>query len=56
VPDDAKVEILRAYLRRWKAEVGVFFGGVSAASTDAEIRAIAGDHPVFRVEAGPVAD
>src|SRR3954447_13260170 len=44
VPDDAKVEILRAYLRRWKAEVGVFFSGVSADSTDAEIQAIAGDH------------
>lgn len=45
--DDEKVEILRAYLRRWKAEVGVFFSGVSAESTDDEIRAIAPDHPVF---------
>lgn len=49
IADDAKVEILRAYLRRWKAEVGVFFNGVSAASTDDEISAIAPNHPVFRV-------
>ena len=49
VADADKVEILRAYLRRWKAEVGVFFNGVSAASTDDEIRAIAPNHPVFVV-------
>ncbi|HET6817162.1 MAG TPA: nitroreductase family deazaflavin-dependent oxidoreductase [Mycobacteriales bacterium] len=49
IPDDEKVEILRAYLRRWKAEVGVFFSGVSATSTDEEIRAIAPNHPVFVV-------
>lgn len=49
--DDAdKTEILRAYLRRWKAEVGVFFGGVSARSTDDELRRIAPNHPVFRIE------
>ena len=45
--DDAKVPVLRAYLRRWKAEVGVFFDGVSADSTDDELAAIAGRHPVF---------
>jgi hypothetical protein len=47
--DADKVEVLRAYLRRWKAEVGVFFEGVSADSTDAEIAAIAPKHPVFRL-------
>jgi deazaflavin-dependent oxidoreductase (nitroreductase family) len=47
VPDDAKVDILRAYLRRWKAEVGVFFDGVDADSSTEEIRAIADKHPVF---------
>jgi len=47
--DDDKPEVLRAYLKRWKAEVGVFFGGVGANSTDAELRAIAPKHPVFRV-------
>ncbi|HEX3899896.1 MAG TPA: nitroreductase/quinone reductase family protein [Mycobacteriales bacterium] len=41
--------ILRAYLKRWKAEVGVFFDGVSDKSTDAELDAIAPKHPVFRI-------
>lgn len=47
---DEKIPVLREYLRRWKAEVGVFFDGVSAASTDDELRAIMGRHPVFRLE------
>jgi deazaflavin-dependent oxidoreductase (nitroreductase family) len=50
VDDDAKVEILRAYLKRWKAEVGVFFDGVSASSSEDELRRIAPDHPVFRLQ------
>lgn len=45
--DDAKVELLRAYLRRWKAEVGAFFDGVDGHSSDAELLAIAPKHPVF---------
>jgi deazaflavin-dependent oxidoreductase (nitroreductase family) len=45
--DDDKFEVLRAYLRRWKAEVGVFFDGVDANSTDEQILAIAHRHPVF---------
>jgi hypothetical protein len=45
-----RVPVLRAYLKRWKAEVGVFFGGVSADSSDAELRGIAEEHPVFRIE------
>jgi len=53
VPDADKVAILRAYLRRWKAEVGVFFDGVSADSSDDELERIAPDHPVFRVETSP---
>ena len=48
--DEEKVPVLRAYLKRWKAEVGVFFGGVSAKSSDGELRHIAPDHPVFRIE------
>ena len=48
--DDAdKPEILRAYLRRWKWEVGQFFDGVGPDSTDAELLAAAPRHPVFRV-------
>ena len=49
VPDDDKVEILRAYLKRWKFEVGVFFDGVSATSPAPDRRRIAPDHPVFRI-------
>jgi deazaflavin-dependent oxidoreductase (nitroreductase family) len=48
--DADKVPVLRAYLRRWKAEVGVFFGGVSADSSDDELAAIAHRHPAFELE------
>ena len=47
--DDDKVAVLRAYLRRWKFEVGRFFDGVSADSSDDELRRIAPEHPVFRI-------
>ena len=50
VPDADKPPVLRAYLRRWKMEVGVFFDGVSADSPDDEVARIAPDHPVFRVD------
>jgi deazaflavin-dependent oxidoreductase (nitroreductase family) len=53
VADDGKVEILRAYLERWKSEVGVFFDGVGPDATDDELRAIAPGYPVFAIE--PVA-
>jgi len=47
--DDEKVPLLRAYLKRWKFEVGVFFAGVGPDSSDEELRGIAPDHPVFRL-------
>jgi hypothetical protein len=50
VPDDGKPAVLRAYLKRWKAEVGVFFDGVGPDSTDEELRAIAPRHPVFLID------
>jgi deazaflavin-dependent oxidoreductase (nitroreductase family) len=50
LPDEERPDLLRAYLKRWKAEVGVFFGGVSAKSPEEDLRRIAPDHPVFRVE------
>ncbi|AXE84030.1 nitroreductase family deazaflavin-dependent oxidoreductase [Streptomyces sp. Go-475] len=49
VADDDKAPILRAYLKRWKAEVGVFFNGVGPDSPDAELRRVAPDHPVFEI-------
>lgn len=50
ISDDEKVPILREYLKRWKFEVGIFFGGVSADSPEAELRRIAPDHPVFSIQ------
>jgi hypothetical protein len=47
--DADKVDVLRAYLRRWKFEVGRFFDGVSADSPDDDLRRIAPEHPVFRI-------
>lgn len=41
--------MLRAYLKRWKFEVGAFFEGVGPDSSDAEIHAIAAKHPAFEV-------
>jgi len=53
ISDDQKIPILRAYLKRWKAEVGIFFGGVSADSPESDLRRIAPDHPAFRIELVP---
>ncbi len=50
LPDAEKLPVLRAYLERWKAEVGVFFDGVGPKSTDEEIAAIAPKHPVFAID------
>ena len=47
--DDEKPQLLRAYLEKWKFEVGVFFGGVGPESSDDDLRRIAPDHPVFRL-------
>jgi deazaflavin-dependent oxidoreductase (nitroreductase family) len=48
--DELKEPVLRAYLRRFGWEVGRFFGGVGARSSAEELRTIAPDHPVFRLE------
>lgn len=49
LPDTEKAPILRAYLKKWKAEVGAFFDGVSGDSSEADLERIAPDHPVFRI-------
>jgi deazaflavin-dependent oxidoreductase (nitroreductase family) len=49
--DGEKLPVLRAYLARWAFEVGQFFEGITADSSDAELAAIAPDFPVFRLEA-----
>ncbi len=51
--DDEKPPVLRAYLKRWKAEVGVFFEGVTADSSDDELRAAGPNHPVFLLRPAP---
>ena len=50
VADDDKPAILRAYLKRWKFEVGVFFDGVDAKAPEEKLREIAPGYPVFRIE------
>jgi deazaflavin-dependent oxidoreductase (nitroreductase family) len=50
VPAADAVPILRAYLKKWSWEVGAFFDGVGAGSTDAELARIAPDHPVFKLD------
>lgn len=47
--DDEKPPVLRAYLKRWRAEVGVFFDGTGPDAPDEELLAIGPKHPVFRV-------
>jgi len=49
IADADKVDILRAYLRRWRWEVGQFFQGVGPDASDAELARIAPGHPVFRL-------
>lgn len=50
---EEKLPVLRAYLKRWKAEVGIFFDGVGADSPEADVRRIAPAHPAFRLTASP---
>ncbi len=49
--DEDKLPVLRAYLRRWKFEVGQFFQGVGPDAAEDDLRGIAPLHPVFRIEA-----
>lgn len=44
--------MLRACPKRWGWEVGAFFDGVTATSSDAELSRIAPMHPVFRIAEG----
>jgi deazaflavin-dependent oxidoreductase (nitroreductase family) len=49
--DDEKPALLRAYLKRWKWEVGMFFDGVDATASEEKLREIAPGYPVFRITA-----
>jgi deazaflavin-dependent oxidoreductase (nitroreductase family) len=50
VTGEAAVPLLRAYLKKWKWEVGVFFDGIGTDASDAELLAIVPDHPVFKLD------
>lgn len=47
--DEEKPPVLRAYLERWKFEVGAFFDGIGPSSSEEELRREAIKHPVFRL-------
>ena len=50
LPVAERVPVLRAYLRRWKFETGMFFAGVTPDSTDAQWADEAARHPVFALD------
>jgi deazaflavin-dependent oxidoreductase (nitroreductase family) len=50
VGDEDKPALLRAYLEKWKWEVGAFFDGLGPDASDEELRRIAPDHPAFRIQ------
>jgi deazaflavin-dependent oxidoreductase (nitroreductase family) len=50
LPEDEKLAVLRAYLRRWKMEIGAFFQGVGPDAPDADLARIGPGYPAFRVE------
>jgi deazaflavin-dependent oxidoreductase (nitroreductase family) len=49
VADDAKVAVLREYLRKWSWEVGQFFEGIDKDASDEDLNRIAAGFPVFAV-------
>lgn len=50
IGDADKPSILRAYLERWRFEVGRFFEGVGSTPSDDDLRRVAGRYPVFRID------
>jgi deazaflavin-dependent oxidoreductase (nitroreductase family) len=50
LPDDGKLPVVRAYLRKYQWEVGQFFENIDKNSTDDELAAAAPGFPVFRIE------
>ena len=49
LPDDQKPPLLRAYLKRWKFEVGMFFEGVGPDAPESKLLEIAPGYPVFEI-------
>ena len=48
--DEAKPEIIAAYLRAWRWEVGIFFPDLSKNPTRQELLEVAPGYPVFRID------
>jgi hypothetical protein len=51
--DEQKPELLRAYLRNWKFEVGMFFDGVGPDAPEAKLLEIVPGYPVFEITTRP---
>jgi deazaflavin-dependent oxidoreductase (nitroreductase family) len=49
LPDEAKVPVMREYLRRWKWEAGQFFPGLDASAAEDSLAAAAAGFPVFAI-------
>jgi deazaflavin-dependent oxidoreductase (nitroreductase family) len=49
VPVEDRPPLLRAYLKKWQWETGMFFQGVGPDAAESELQRIAPDHPVFRI-------
>ena len=49
LPVADRPRVLRACLKKWKFEVGMFFQGVGPDAPEDKLLAIAPDHPVFRI-------
>ncbi|MGI9145833.1 MAG: nitroreductase/quinone reductase family protein [Chloroflexota bacterium] len=47
--DIQKAVVLRAYLRRWRWEVGQFFEGIGPGATQQDLERAAPKHPIFRI-------
>jgi deazaflavin-dependent oxidoreductase (nitroreductase family) len=47
--NDEKPALLRAYLRLWRFEVGMFFNGVGPDASEEDLLRAASNHPVFRI-------
>ncbi len=49
IDGEARIPIIRAYLKRWARETKSHFGVTGSDVTDGELRRIAPHHPVFRL-------
>ena len=53
LPDAQQRRLLRAYLKRWKFEVGMFFEGVGPDAPEEKLLEIAPGYPVFQITEQP---